>query len=119
MAARFRDILGVPEVKGVTFFAPNGTVLFQEGVGTGVPLVDSEGAFPLLVAVLAGSPEADLAFSRGRVYARRTPTDSLVVVEAGPGAPLALLRLQVDLLLPSLPSGPSRRSLLGRLPGSA
>jgi hypothetical protein len=50
---------------------------------------------------LAGLRETDLIFEKGRLYIRRTDIGYLVVL-MGSFVPIAMMRLQCDILLPSL-----------------
>jgi len=50
---------------------------------------------------MAGMRETDLVFKQGRIYIRRTDIGYLVVL-MGLFVPIAMMRLQCDILLPSL-----------------
>lgn len=118
MRELFRELLQVQDVRGVSLFSAGGTVLFQEW-RVDPPRPDRRAeVFSLLTAVLAGHKEADVAFRHGRLYARETPAGLLLVV-TGLGVPLALVRLQLDLLLPSLLPRPQKRGFLGLFGGAS
>lgn len=117
MRELFRDLLEVPDVRGVTLFSPGGAVVFREWREPPPP-GDSPGEeLSLLTAALAGYKEADVAFRHGWLCARETPAGLLAVV-AGLGAPLSLVRLQLGLLLPALLPRPKKRGFLGLFGGA-
>ena len=106
----FRDILVLEGVKGVALFSMAGRVLFQEFSQTLGTDPDHRSWRPLLQG-LEGIREADLLFKKGRLYIRRTDLGYLVVL-AGRFAPIAMLRLNCDILLPALKSTPKTNGLL-------
>ena len=55
----------------------------------------------LFIESLAGMRETDLIFEKGRLYIRRTDIGYLVIL-IGLFVPIAMMRLQCDILLPSL-----------------
>ncbi len=55
----------------------------------------------LFIESLAGMRETDLIFKKGRLYIRRTDIGYLVIL-IGLFVPIAMMRLQCDILLPSL-----------------
>jgi len=104
------DILAMEDVRGVVFFSFEGEVLFME------PHLEIERALPLFVQALGTIREADLIFDKSRIYVRRTDTGVLVVL-LGLFASGAMLRLHVDMVLPSLKDrgkGKGFRSLFRR-----
>lgn len=117
MRERFRDLLEVPDVRGVTLFSPEGAVVFREWREPPPPGESPGAELSLLAGALAGYKEADVAFRHGWLCARETPAGLLAVV-TGLGAPLPLVRLQLDLLLPSLLPPPKKRGLLGLFGGA-
>ena len=54
--------------------------------------------------------ETDLIFSKGRLYVRRAEIGYLVVV-TGLFVPMAMIRLQCDILLPSLKPTPKKKGI--------
>ena len=106
----FRDILDLEGVKGVVLFSLEGDVVFKEFSQTLEADPDHRDWRPLLQS-LEGMREIDLLFERGRLYVRRTEVGYLFVL-AGLFAPIAMLRLNCDILLPSLKSTQKTKGLL-------
>ena len=106
----FNDILAIEDVHGVVFTSSEGEILFTE------PSVEIERSLPLFIRALGSVREADLIFEKSRFYVRRTDTGYLVVL-LGLFASGAMLRLHVDMVLPSLKGsekGKGLRSLFRR-----
>jgi hypothetical protein len=104
------DILAMEEVRGVVVCSSEGEILFME------PRLEIEESLPLFIRALGNIREADLIFEKSRIYVRRTETGYLVVL-LGLFASGAMLRLHVDMALPSLKErgkGKGLRSLFRR-----
>jgi hypothetical protein len=106
MKELFNDILNIEGVKGLMMLSFAGDVIF-----TKLPVVhkDVENSdWRLFIESLAGTRETDLIFEKGRLYIRRTDIGYLVVL-MGSFVPIAMMRLQCDILLPSLkPAKPAK-----------
>ncbi|MFO7709516.1 MAG: hypothetical protein R6V84_15215 [Desulfobacterales bacterium] len=96
----FADLLAVDGVKGVLFFSPAGELLFEEFTLNAAtrPLVRDWRA---LLEAASGFREAELVFEKGRIYLRDAGGGTLMVA-TGLIAPSAMVRLNVDILMPSL-----------------
>lgn len=106
----FKDILALEDVQGVVMSSFEGEILFKE------PSLEIERSLPLFIRTLGTIREADLIFEKSRIYVRRTDTGYLVVL-LGLFASGAMLRLHVDMVLPSLKErekGKGLRSLFKR-----
>lgn len=106
----FKDILALEDVQGVVMSSFEGEILFKE------PSLEIERSLPLFIRTLGTIREADLIFEKSRIYVRRTDTGYLVVL-LGLLASGAMLRLHVDMVLPSLKErekGKGLRSLFKR-----
>jgi hypothetical protein len=80
------------------------------------PHLEIERSLSLFIQALGDIREADLIFEKSRIYVRRTDTGYLVVL-LGLFASGAMLRLHVDMVLPSLKErgkGKGWRSLFRR-----
>ena len=87
-----------------------GEILFAE------PSVEVEKSLPLFIRTLGNVREADLIFEKSRIYLRRTDQGYLIIL-LGLFASGAMLRLHVDMVLPSLKDrgkGKGLRSLFRR-----
>jgi hypothetical protein len=87
-------------VKGLMVFSFAGEPVFKEFNQASPEGIESRD-WSLFIESLAGMRETDLLFKKGRLYIRRTDIGYLVVL-MGPLMPIAMLRLQCDILLPSL-----------------
>jgi hypothetical protein len=110
MKELFKDILAMEDVRGVVVSSLEGEILFAE------PSLDIDRSLPLFIRMLGNVREADMIFEKSRIYVRRTDTGYLVV-QLGLFASGAMLRLHVDMVLPSLKDrgkGKGLRSLFRR-----
>ena len=96
----FKDLLGTDGVMGVMLFAADGDVLYKAFSPT-VKAAPDHQDWRFLIESLDGMRETDLIFEKGRVYIRKTETGFLVVLMAL-HVPIAMIRLNCDILLPSL-----------------
>jgi hypothetical protein len=106
----FSDILAMEDVRGVVISSFEGEILFTESS------LEIERSLPLFIRALGGIREADLIFEKSRIYVRRTDIGYLVIL-LGLFASGAMLRLHVDMVLPSLKErgkGRGLRSLFRR-----
>ena len=101
MKELFNDILKIDDVEGVMLFSFEGELIFKEFSS---PLVDESENMDLwevFIDSLKGIREADLVFEKARVYVRKT-SSGYVMILMGIFAPIAMVRLNCDILLPSL-----------------
>jgi hypothetical protein len=97
----FNDILTIEDVEGVMLFSFEGELVFKEFLS---PLLDESGNMDLwgvFIDSLKGIREADLVFEKARLYVRKT-SSGYVMILMGVFAPIAMVRLNCDILLPSL-----------------
>jgi len=95
MKELFKDILALEDVRGVVVSSLEGEILFME------PSLEIDKSLPLFIRELGTVREADLIFEKSRIYVRRTDMGYLVIL-LGLFASGAMLRLHVDMVLPSL-----------------
>ena len=109
MRELFSDILNMEGVKGLLLFSFAGEVIFKE---FNPPVADGIGNhdWSLFVESLSGMRETDLIFDKGRLYIRRTDLGFLVVL-IGPFVPIAMMRLQCDIVLPALKTSKASRGI--------
>jgi hypothetical protein len=100
MRELFKDILNMEGVKGLMLFSFAGDPVYKEFNQAQPEGIESRD-WSLLIESLAGMRETDLVFKKGRLYIRRTDIGYLVVL-MGIFVPIAMMRLQCDILLPSL-----------------
>lgn len=100
MRGLFNDILSMEGVRGLMLFSLAGDLVFKSFNQTGLGGVEDRDWRPFIES-LAGMREADLIFEKGRLYIRRNDVGYLVVL-IGPFIPIAMIRLQCDIVLPSL-----------------
>ena len=110
MKELFNDILSLEDVRGVVVSSLEGEILFTD------PSLEIDKSLPLFIRALGTVREADLIFEKSRIYVRRTDMGYLMIL-LGLFASGAMLRLHVDMVLPSLKErgkGKGLRSLFRR-----
>ncbi len=100
MRELFSDILSIEGVKGLMLFSFAGDIIFKELNPSALQDLANRD-WSLFIESLAGMRETDLIFEKGRLYIRRTDIGYLVIL-IGLFVPIAMMRLQCDILLPSL-----------------
>ena len=100
MRELFNDILNIDGVKGLMLLSFTGEIVFWELNHVVHENVENRD-WRLFIESLADVRETDLIFEKGRLYIRRTDIGYLVVL-MGSFVPIAMIRLQCDILLPSL-----------------
>jgi len=99
MKKRFKDILDLEDVKGVFFLNFDGKAIFSEFLSQG-PENFKDINWLLFTHTIKGVQEAELVFENSRCYIRRTKTGYIFVV-MGKTAPIEMVRLNCDILLPA------------------
>ena len=100
MRKLFDDLLNIDGVKGLILLSFNGDVIFRDLDHVGNEIIENRRWRPLIES-LANTRETDLIFAKGRLYIRRTGLGFLVVL-MGSFIPIAMIRLQCDILMPYL-----------------
>ncbi|MGD8523260.1 MAG: hypothetical protein PVF56_19085 [Desulfobacterales bacterium] len=103
----FRDILSIDGVKGVMVLSFTGDLVFEKFTSK-IPRNSDNMNWSQFIAALGGMRETDLIFEKGRIYMRRTDIGYLLIF-VGLFVPMAMLRLNCDILLPSLKPGKSNK----------
>lgn len=110
MKRLFAELMKTVGISGVVVLAYDGKILHQN-------YLDDELAEQLTVSLLHQfietlgiMHEADIVFSRRRVYVRRIQVGFLLVLML-PSAPMAMVRLQVDTLIPQLETSTRSKGL--------
>ena len=109
MRELFKDILNMEGVKGLMMLSFAGEPVFKE-FNQPLPEGIESRDWRLFIESLAGMRETDLLFKKGRLYIRRTDIGYLIVL-MGLFIPVAMLRLQCDILLPSLKPAKSAKGI--------
>lgn len=103
----FAEILSIEDVEGVILFLHDGQLAYQQFSPSKAMDAKSIDWLAFKKAV-NGVREADLIFENKRIYLRKTATGYLMIL-MGTSAPAALVRLNIDLILPAIkdasPSG--------------
>ena len=100
MKEMFKDIVNMEGVNGVILVSYEGAVLFESYSAT-LTLPSGRRDWLGLVSALSGIREADIVFEGARIYARRSEIGYLLVLMSS-FVSVAMLRLNCDILLPSL-----------------
>ncbi len=96
----FEDIVGMDGVKGAMLLSFDGAILFEDNRASSIASLgpsEREG----LLAALDGVQETDAVYRDGRIYIRRSDIGFLLV-NMSAAASVAMLRLNCDILLPTL-----------------
>jgi len=112
MRQLFTDILTTEGVNGVMLFSLKGDLIFKEFTSP-VNEDPEQRDWSLFIESLEGMRETDLVFEKGRIYIRKTEIGYLVILMAL-FVPIAMIRLNCDILLPSLKPSKSGKKF-GRL----
>jgi hypothetical protein len=109
MKELFADLLSVSGVKGVVLFSKEGEILYQEMREVLAENLQSRnwGSF---INTLEEIREADLVFEMDRLYLRKSETGFLLVL-MNPFVPIAMIRLNCDIILPNLKNKKSGKGL--------
>ena len=112
MKDRFKDILDTRDVQGIMFFSFDGEILFREFVSN--PPEELEDVnWPVFVHALNGIQEAELIFENTKFYIRKTGSGYILII-MGMFAPIAMVRLNCNILLPSFDQTKKKAKGLGR-----
>ncbi len=111
MEPSFDEILGLDDVKGVMVLSGDGQLLFQRiaKAEAGHGDLESKNWSPFLKA-LEGIREADFIFEHHRLYVRES-AGGFILVLMGHFAPIAMVRLNCDIILPSLKQAHAAKGL--------
>lgn len=100
MLELFKDILDIEGVKGVMLFTFKAEILFKRFTAD-ISQDPEKMNWTRFVELLDGMRETDLIFEKGRLYIRKTDAGYLIIFMSL-FVPMAILRLNCDILLPSL-----------------
>jgi hypothetical protein len=104
----FKDILKMDEVEGVMLFSFDGKLIFKELLSQAPQGFEKGDWWRLIIESMENVSEADLVFEKCRIYMRKTVVGFIVVL-MGIFAPVAMVRLNCDILTPSLKKASSGR----------
>ena len=105
MKELFNEIVNLEGVKSVLLISGQGKILFKSNTEA-LPKAFGENGREALLHVVESLREVDLVYESGRLYLRKTRAGYLVVL-ASLSVPIAMLRLNCDILLPALRQGKS------------
>jgi len=109
MKQLFRDVLEMEGIKGVLLLSFKGDILYQESRAGSMPNPEKVD-WKNILSTLDGTRETDLVFDQGHVYIRKTDLGYLLIPMSNQ-ASVAMLRLNCDILLPSLKPAKGTRGL--------
>ena len=108
----FKDILDIEDVHGIIFLSFDGEPVFSEFVAH-QPEEYADGNWPAFVRAFNKVHEAELVFENIRFYIRRAGSGYILIVMER-FALTAMVRLNCDILLPSLDPIKKKPKGLGR-----
>ena len=101
MTSLFEDILKTDGVKGVFLISFEGKPIFKKTVSGNQTSLPGQDEWSSMLKLLDGAREVDLVFEHARLYLRKT-THGYLIIWMGLFAPVAMVRLNCDILLPAL-----------------
>jgi len=101
MRELFDDILSLDDVNGIMLFSFEGELIFKEFLTPLPEEPERRDWWRVFIYSLSGAREVDLIFEKCRLYVRKTDLGYLMIL-MGVFAPIAMMRLNCDLLVPSL-----------------
>jgi hypothetical protein len=111
MQELFNDILRTDGVSGVMLFSFKGDLIFKE-FRSSVNEAPEGRDWSFFIESLEGMRETDLVFEKGRIYIRKTDIGYIVILMAL-FVPIAMIRLNCDIILPSLKPAKSGKKFGG------
>ncbi len=96
----FNDILSTKGVKGILLFSFSGELMYKKLISP-IKEKPENRDWSFFIESLEGMRETDLVFEKGRIYIRKTELGYLIILMAL-FVPIAMIRLNCDILLPSL-----------------
>ena len=109
MKELFKDILELDGVKGIILLSFEGAIRFKN-FSDSVPENLESKNWTMFIKNLDGIRETDLVFEEGRLYIRKSDLGYLMIWTSL-FTPMAMLRLNCDIVLPSLMPTKSPKSL--------
>lgn len=112
MQELFQEILDINEVRGVFFISPEGEILFnapKSNAVTGFSAIE----WPAVMENLAGIRETEIVFEHCMFYIVKSNI-GYVVVAMDKSAPIAMVRLNCSIIIPSLEQRVDKSSGLSR-----
>ena len=109
MRKLFDDLLNIDGVKGLILLSFSGEIISRELNPIGRENFENRDWRPL-IGSLANIRESDIIFEKGRLYIRRTGLGFLIVL-MGSFVPIAMMRLQCDILMPSLNPAKTKKGI--------
>ena len=100
MKAIFKELLDIADVEGVLLVSFEGNVVFKEFAAE-IPEQRVNGLIGPLITTIDKAQEADVIFQKKRLYIRRS-NNGFIMVVMGSFAPIAMVRLHCDMVLPQL-----------------
>lgn len=94
----FKNILNINEVQGVMFLSFDGKVIFKKFKSTSPEKIEDKD-WPFFVHTLNHIRAAELVYKNSIIYIRKTKTGYIFVIMSR-FAPVAMIRLNCDILLP-------------------
>lgn len=107
----FQDILKIEDVMGVMFFSFDGTLLYRHFVSDILPASEHVNLWETVIDAFSHIREADVVYERLRIYIRKTKIGYLIVF-MDIYAPIAMVRLNCDIILPQLKHPKDNRGLM-------
>lgn len=101
MNNHFDELLNLRDVKGLMLVSFEGQLVFKKFVGSLSREPKSDDSWALFIHSLRGAREIEVFYERGRIYIRKTDMGYFFVI-TGNATPMAMVRLNCDMLTPAM-----------------
>jgi hypothetical protein len=109
----FKDIIDIDDVRGILFISFDGKLVFKQFLSN-IPAGIKNLNWPVFIQSMDNIQEAEFIFENSRFYIRKTGTGYIFVV-MGERALIEMVRLNCDILLPSMKETQKKPKGLGHL----
>lgn len=101
MDRHIKELLDLDDVKGVMLVSFDGEPVFEQFYPSFETEIEGEYSWTLFIHSLRGAREVEVFYENARMYIRRTEAGYLFVITGGT-TPMAMVRLNCDMVAPSL-----------------
>jgi predicted regulator of Ras-like GTPase activity (Roadblock/LC7/MglB family) len=112
MSKHANELLNLHDVRGLMLVSFEGQLIFKQFAGPLSRDPESDDSWALFIHSLRGATEIEVFYEKGRIYIRRTEIGYLFVI-TGESAPMAMVRLNCDMLVPAVKKLVKRDKLKG------
>jgi predicted regulator of Ras-like GTPase activity (Roadblock/LC7/MglB family) len=101
MSKYFSELLNLHDVRGLMLVSFEGQLILKQFAGPLSRGPESDDSWALFIHSLRGATEIEVFYEKGQIYIRKTEIGYLFVI-TGDAAPMAMVRLNCDMLVPTV-----------------